>query len=194
MLAAVVVTVFAVTNARMDQARHGETRLPDLFGDNVDLRIVKSRGAMLLDAMPIWGLDAIGRALCAAGKVNAFGELGVIVDSQFNVPARLHCGEGSRVILGGLPDRDAVGWFLAHRDAVSEREAPRQVGGFRLGTVDAIPFPVAASRSPTVPIILHDRARARRRARIASASSPGRRVSSSSPPHCRSTARSASIV
>ncbi len=71
-------------------------RLPDLFGPNMDIGVEHDRKFVRLDSLPMWNLDAIGKILCDAGSVHAFGDLAIVVDSQYNVPARLRCGERSQ--------------------------------------------------------------------------------------------------
>ena len=103
LLGAAIVGFVALAGARFIQAGQGAVRLPALFGGQMDLRTGPKTGYARLDSLPLWDLDALGRALCEAGSIRAYGDLTIIVDSQFNVPARVHCGERARVVLGGLP-------------------------------------------------------------------------------------------
>ena len=141
LLAATIVAFAAVAGARVGEAAQGYVRLPALFGEQMDLRSPRRSGLAQLDSMPLWQLDAIGRALCAAGSVRAYGDLAVIVDSQFNVPARLHCGERSRVTLGGLPGPGETALFLLPAAGLGSDRATQRYGALRLGAVESIPYP-----------------------------------------------------
>jgi len=141
LLGATIVGFVAVAGARFVQAAEGHVRLPALFGGQMDLRTGPKVGFALLDSLPAWDLDALGRALCSAGPVRAFGDLTIIVDSQFNVPARAHCGEKAQVVLGGLPAPGERALYLLSAAALTDADSAQRYGALRLGTVESIPYP-----------------------------------------------------
>jgi hypothetical protein len=140
LLAATVVAFAAVAGARIAEAAQGYVRLPALFGEQMDLRSPRESGFAQLDSLPLWRLDAIGQTLCAAGNVHAFGDLAVVVDSQFNVPARLHCGERSRVTLGGMPGPGEAALFLLPGAGLDNDRSTLRLGTLQLGAVATIPY------------------------------------------------------
>jgi hypothetical protein len=141
LLAGVVIAFAAVAGARFVEAARGHIRLPALFGAQMDLRIGPKSGYAKLDSLPLWDLDALGRALCNAGAVRAFGDLAIIVDSQFNVPARVHCGERAHVVLGGAPGPGDTALYMLRADATSGAGVTHRYGALRLGDVESIPVP-----------------------------------------------------
>jgi len=141
LLAGVVVAFAAVAGARFVEAAQGHVRLPALFGAQMDLRIGPKTGYAELDSLPLWDLDALGRALCDAGSVRAYGDLAIVVDSQFNVPARIHCGERAHVVLGGAPGPGDEALYMLRADAVGDGSPTRRYGALRLGDVASIPVP-----------------------------------------------------
>jgi len=141
LLAGTVVVFVVVAAARFVQALEGQVRLPALFGAQMDLRTGPKAGYAELDSLPLWDLDALGRALCEAGDVRAYGDLAIVVDSQFNVPARVHCGEHAHVILGGAPGPGDSALYMLRADAVSGNGATHRYGALRLGDVESIPVP-----------------------------------------------------
>lgn len=138
LLGGTVVAFVAIAGARFAQAAHGYVRLPALFGGQMDLRTPRESGFAQLDILPLWDLDAIGRVLCVAGRVRAYGDLAIVVDSQFNVPARLHCGERTRVVLGGTPGPEETALYLLTAAGLDDDPQARRFGALRLGVVDAI--------------------------------------------------------
>ncbi len=154
LLGAAIVGFVALAGARFIQAGQGHVRLPALFGGQMDLRTGPKTGYARLDSLPLWDLDALGRALCEAGSTRAYGDLTIIVDSQFNVPARVHCGERARVVLGGLPGPGESALYLLSAKALSDERATRPYGALRLGTVESIPYPgrgIAVASGDTYP-------------------------------------------
>src|SRR5262249_31743886 len=123
------------------QTSLGHVRLPALFGAQMDLRHGPKTGYAELDALPLWDLDALGRALCDAGAVRAYGDLAIVVDSQFNVPARVRCGERARIVLGGAPAPGETALYLLSADAFDRTDPAHRYGALRLGTVESIPVP-----------------------------------------------------
>jgi len=130
-----------VAAARFVQSGQGQVRLPALFGAQMDLRTGPKAGYSKLDSLPLWDLDALGSALCEAGSVRAYGDLTIVVDSQFNVPARVHCGERSRVVLGGMPAPGETALYLLSAAAVADTGKTHRYGALRLGTVEYILYP-----------------------------------------------------
>jgi len=141
LLAGTVVVFVAVAAARFAQSAQGHVRLPALFGAQMDLRTGPKAGYAELDSLPLWDLDALGRALCDAGNVRAYGDLAIVVDSQFNVPARVHCGEHAHVMLGGAPGPGDAALYMLSADAVSADGATHRYGALRLGDVESMPVP-----------------------------------------------------
>jgi len=141
LLGATIVAFVVIAGARFAEAALGYVRLPALFGPQMDLRVVRQPGFAELDSLPLWDLDAIGRVLCEAGSVRAYGDLAVIVDSQFNLPARLKCGERTHVVLGGLPGPGETALFLLSAAELGDDRGTRRFGGLRLGTVGSILYP-----------------------------------------------------
>ena len=140
-LGATLVAFVAVAVARCAQAAHGHVRLPALFGDQMDLRLPHKVAYAQFDALPAWELDAIGGVLCATGSVRAYGDLAIIVDSQFNVPARLQCGERTRVVLGGTPGPGETALFLLPAEELDGDRGTLKFGALRLGAVGSILHP-----------------------------------------------------
>lgn len=141
LLGAAIAAFIAVAGARFVQAAQGHVRLPALFGAQMDLKSGPKGGHTELDSLPVWDLDAMGRALCDAGSVRAYGDLAIVVDSQFNVPARVHCGERARVVLGGQPGPDETALYLLPDSELARDSATRRYGAMRLGTVESILYP-----------------------------------------------------
>ena len=154
LLGATIVGFVAVAGARFIQADQGHVRLPALFGGQMDLRTGPKTGYSRLDSLPLWDLDALGSTLCEAGSVHAYGDLTIIVDSQFNVPARVHCGERARVTLGGLAGPGEPALYMLSAAALSDRRATQRYGALRLGEVESIPYPgrgIALASGDTYP-------------------------------------------
>ncbi len=141
LLAATLVAFSMVAVARLDEARSGYVRLPDLFGPNMDIGVAHDRKFVRLDSLPMWNLDAIGKILCDAGSVHAYGDLSIVVDSQYNVPARLHCGERSQVTLGGLVTAGEMALYLLPAADAGLDAATRRFGSLALGRVASTPYP-----------------------------------------------------
>jgi hypothetical protein len=120
----------------------------------MDLKAGPKRGYAELDSLPLWDLDAMGRALCNAGGVRAYGDLAIIVDSQFNVPARVHCGERSSVVLGGLPGLGETALYALQLSGPAEERSAHRYGALRLGAVESILYPgrgIALANGNTYP-------------------------------------------
>jgi len=141
LLAGIVIVFVAVSSARFVQSSHGHVRLPALFGAQMDLRHGPKTGYAELDVLPLWDLDALGRALCDAGAVRAYGDLAIVVDSQFNVPARVRCGERARIVLGGAPAAGEAALYLLSVGAFHGADTASRYGALRLGTIESIPVP-----------------------------------------------------
>ena len=132
LLAGIVAWSVIVAVARVARAIDDDVRLPPLLGAHVDLRHADSAPYVRLSYLSVRHLDQLGRRLCADGVVHVFGDLAQIVDSQFNVPARIRCGDASRVVIGGHA------LFLVPRAALEPRAALRDLGGFGVGRVDEV--------------------------------------------------------
>jgi hypothetical protein len=128
----------AVAAARLDEARRGYVRLPAVFGENMDMRAARRSDFAQIDSMPLWSLDELGRTLCTHGGVRAFGDLALVVDSQFNVPARLHCDGRSRVTLGGQPEPGEAALFMLPAREIDESTPARAIGALRVGAVGSV--------------------------------------------------------
>lgn len=142
LLAGVVAWALATSGARVARALADDVRVPPLLGAHVDLQRSDTRGSYTrLHYLSVRHLDAIGRRLCVDGRVHVFGELAQIVDSQFNVPAQIRCGDASNVVIGGTPAPGGRAYFLLQRDALEPRMALRDFGGFGFGRVDEVLVP-----------------------------------------------------
>ena len=141
LLAATLVAFSVVAVARIDEARSGYVRLPDLFGPNMDIGVAHDRKFVRLDSLPMWNLDAIGKILCDAGSVHAYGDLAIVVDSQYNVPARLHCGERSQVMLGGPVTAGETALYLLPAADAGLDAADATIRQLALGRVASTPYP-----------------------------------------------------
>ena len=138
LLAGIVAWSVIVAVARVARAIDDDVRLPPLLGAHVDLRHADSAPYVRLSYLSVRHLDQLGRRLCADGVVHVFGDLAQIVDSQFNVPARIRCGDASRVVIGGTPGAGEHALFLVPRAALEPRAALRDLGGFGVGRVDEV--------------------------------------------------------
>jgi len=138
LLVATLAAFLAIAAARLEEARQGYVRLPAVFGENMDLRAARSGGFAQLDSLPLWALDALGRTLCTSGNVHAYGDLALIVDSQFNIPARLQCDGRSRVLLGGEPKRGEAALFALPAREIDEQTPAQPIGALRVGTVASV--------------------------------------------------------
>ena len=138
LLAGVVAWALVVSVARVARAVDDDVRLPPLLGAHIDLRHVQSAPYVRLSYLSVRHLDQLGRRLCADGVIHAFGDLAQVVDSQFDVPARIRCGERSRVVIGGTPRAGEHALFLVPRAALEPRAALRDLGGFGFGRVDEV--------------------------------------------------------
>ena len=146
----------ASTTAWLIRARDGEVRVPAALSPAADLSRTIPRGYQSLATLTAFDLDRIGRQLCAAGDVRAFGELAEIVDELHDVPGRLACGERSRVVLGGM-DEGGTALYLVHADSVPAGAAATRVGAFALGRVAHVYAP-----AQSLPLAPGDRYPARR--------------------------------
>jgi len=138
LLAGIVAWALVVGVARVARAVDDDLRLPALLGAHVDLRHVQDAPYVRLTYLSVRHVDQLGRRLCADGVVHVFGDLAQIVDSQFNVSARLRCGDASRVVIGGTPRAGEHALFLVPRAALEPRAALRDLGGFGFGRVDEV--------------------------------------------------------
>jgi len=131
----------ATSGAWVLRAIGGEVRVPVALSAATDLARGVPRGYVALATLTPFDLDRVGRRLCAAGEVRAFGELAGVVDMLRNVPARLTCGVASRVVLGGV-EGAGTPWFLVHAGALPPGTSAERVGAFALGRADAVHAPV----------------------------------------------------
>lgn len=148
LVAGAIAWAVAIPAARVVRAFDDDVRLPPLLGNHIDLRRLDSTPYTSLHFLAARHLDLIGRRLCVDGVVHAFGDLAQVVDSQFNVPAQLRCGDRSRVVIGGTPAAGDHAFFLVQRDALEPRAALRDFGGFGFGRVEDVlvdqpPIPLA---------------------------------------------------
>jgi len=141
LLAGAVAWALAASGARVARALDDDVRVPPLLGAHVDLQRNDTLDYTRLHYLSVRHLDAIGRRLCVDARVHVFGELAQVVDSQFNVPAQIRCGDASRVVIGGVPGPGERAYFLLQRDALEPRMALRDFGGFGFGRVDEVLVP-----------------------------------------------------
>ncbi|MEO8485046.1 MAG: glycosyltransferase family 39 protein [Betaproteobacteria bacterium] len=135
LLAGVVAWAAVVGTARIARALDDDVRLPPLLGAHVDMQRADDARYSRLHYLSTRHLDAIGRRLCVDGVVHLYGDLAQVVDSQFNVPAQMRCGDASRVVIGGVPATGEHAFFLVQRSALVPRAALRDFGGFGFGSV-----------------------------------------------------------
>lgn len=147
LLAGALAWAIAVPTARVVRAFDDEVRFPPLFGANVDLRKPGGGHFSRLHFLAAWHLDALARELCADGPAHVFGDLPQVVDSQFNVPAQLACGDRSKVVIGGAAGPGERAVYLVQRDALVPGEALHEFGGFGFGDVDEVLVP-----QPSIPL------------------------------------------
>ena len=136
----------ATSGAWLLRASGGEIRVPATLSASADLSGSVPRGYTELLTLTPADLDALGRRVCAAGSVRAFGELAGVLDMLVNVPGRLACGERSRVVLGGQGDGIAI--YMIAADAVPSTAVRERHSAFATGRVDevfapALPVPLA---------------------------------------------------
>lgn len=129
--------------ARVARALADDVRLPPILGAHVDLQRSVEHPPSRLRLLSVRDLDAIGKRLCVDGVTHLYGDLAQVVDSQFNVAARMRCGEASRVVIGGTPGPGDRAMFLLPREMLEPRAALREFGGFGLGRVASIQVPGA---------------------------------------------------
>ena len=128
----------AVGTARVVRAVGDDVRLPPLLGAHVDLQRSDVSAPERLRYLPVRALDTIGRRLCRDGVTHLYGDLAQVIDSQFNVAARMRCGEATRVVIGGTPGAGDRAMFLLPREMLEPRAALREFGGFGWGRVDTL--------------------------------------------------------
>lgn len=138
LLAGALAWAIAVPVARVARALDDDVRLPPVLGTNLDLRRPGDESYARLHFLGIWHLDALARRLCVDGVVHVYGDFPQVVDSQFNVPAQLVCGDRSKVVIGGVPGPGEHAFFLVQRDALEPGAAPGRFGGFGFGRVDEV--------------------------------------------------------
>lgn len=147
MLAGALAWAIAVPAARVARALDDDLRLPPIFAAHGDLRQTGAVPYVRLHYLSARHLDLLGRRLCVDGVVHAFGDLAQVVDSQFNVPAQLRCGDRSRVVIGGTPAAGDHAFFLVQRGALEPRAALRDFGGFGFGRVEDV-----LVEAPSIPL------------------------------------------
>ena len=125
------------------RALGGEVRVPALLLPSTDLSRGVPRGHLALATLTPLDVDRLGRHLCDAGEVRAFGELAGIVDALRNVPGRLTCGDAGRVTLGGI-DGPGSAWYLVHAAAIPQDAQHTRLGAFALGRVAGVHAPALA--------------------------------------------------
>lgn len=138
LLAGALAWAIALPMARVARAIDDDVRLPPLFGAAVDLRRPVGGSYLRLHFLGTWHLDALGRSLCIDGLVHVYGDLPQVVDSQFNVPAQLACGDRSHVVIGGVPGPGESALFLVQQDALASAATLRDFGGYGFGRVDEV--------------------------------------------------------
>ncbi|MFI4923564.1 MAG: hypothetical protein ACHQJ7_00300 [Vicinamibacteria bacterium] len=126
----------AVSVAWTARAVDGEVRVPAALSAATDLSRGVPRGYTPLVTLTPFDFDRIGRHLCDASEVRAFGELAGVVDMLHNLPARLACGDKTRVVLGGA-DGPGTPMYLVHASAVPSGVRAERIGGFAIGRAAA---------------------------------------------------------
>jgi len=140
---AVALAISATTSVAWSwRALVGDVRVPAVIAAATDLSRGVPRGYTPLSRLTPFDHDRIGRRLCEAGDVRAFGELAGVVDMMHNVPARLACGASSRVVLGGTGG-PAGAFYLVHAAALPPGAHATPIGSFAMGRADATYAPAS---------------------------------------------------